>query len=602
MYGNKTEMQTAGYVDSSPDSTVHDALLEYGDVSYPEKQDSLAAFPYRLGFRKVSSALALVGFFLFIVINVSGVHSKVAAAAAVASSRNGAFSKQTVSTSACSPEAFKCHIDEAVTRFNKMQARQSKTKEEAVAHYRTRYGRAPPPGFEDWVAFAFANNATIIDDYDRIEADLQPFRSLGLTQKQIYARMASAWDKNRFVAQPSEALGHLTVKDGKLHLGDHLIQEDFTGTVRRVLDPIVSKLPDLTILYNWYDEPRLVLPSEKGGKPDSDIVEWEDYSHTSTWDVVRRPCETLSQSTSPRYTFPLSEQKDVCTISSSQRNRHGFYVAPANFHMTQDIFPMLSSAKVSTMGDILTPSPSYFTEKYRMWTLNDTIPFEDKSKSVYWSGSSTGMVMIHKHWTEGQRQRFALQMKKMQEGVIAAKDASSSHMWPEWFKETIPGSTLVQQLSSLPSNVSAVGFIAMFHCDALSCQEADESLPHRAEEPASASFNHQIVADLDGEGMSGRFYRLISSNSLPLKQTIWLEWHDERVLPWVHYIPLSLDMSELTPLLAWLLGTQEGQQYGAFIANEGRTWSQSSLRQIDATIYLYRLLLEYARILNTTTE
>jgi hypothetical protein len=59
--------------------------------------------------------------------------------------------------------------------FDHKLARQSKTLPEAVSEYRRRYKRDPPRGFDEWFAFAQVHGATIIDEYDQLAKDLEPF-------------------------------------------------------------------------------------------------------------------------------------------------------------------------------------------------------------------------------------------------------------------------------------------------------------------------------------------------------------------------------------------------------------------------------------------
>ena len=54
-------------------------------------------------------------------------------------------------------------------------ARQSKTLEAAVAEYEKRYNKRPPAGFDEWFQFAQDNNAVMIDEYDQLSRDLEPF-------------------------------------------------------------------------------------------------------------------------------------------------------------------------------------------------------------------------------------------------------------------------------------------------------------------------------------------------------------------------------------------------------------------------------------------
>jgi hypothetical protein len=51
------------------------------------------------------------------------------------------------------------HLHQAAKdRFQKTQQRQSRSFSEAIAEYRRRYGRAPPPRFDQWYEFAVEND------------------------------------------------------------------------------------------------------------------------------------------------------------------------------------------------------------------------------------------------------------------------------------------------------------------------------------------------------------------------------------------------------------------------------------------------------------
>jgi hypothetical protein len=67
---------------------------------------------------------------------------------------------------------------DAEAKYRRLLGRQSTSLREAVAEYRRRYKRDPPKGFEDWYAFAMANNVKIIDEYDGMVEDLAPFWEL----------------------------------------------------------------------------------------------------------------------------------------------------------------------------------------------------------------------------------------------------------------------------------------------------------------------------------------------------------------------------------------------------------------------------------------
>lgn len=61
------------------------------------------------------------------------------------------------------------------THHEYASASNSLTLRGAVEEYHRRYGRPPPPGFDIWFRFAKDRNCKIINDYDQIIKDLEPF-------------------------------------------------------------------------------------------------------------------------------------------------------------------------------------------------------------------------------------------------------------------------------------------------------------------------------------------------------------------------------------------------------------------------------------------
>jgi len=66
-------------------------------------------------------------------------------------------------------------MTDAQAKYKRFLSRQSKTVLQASREYRRRYKRDPPKGFDDWFAFAQQNGAKVIDDYDQLMSDLDPF-------------------------------------------------------------------------------------------------------------------------------------------------------------------------------------------------------------------------------------------------------------------------------------------------------------------------------------------------------------------------------------------------------------------------------------------
>lgn len=55
-------------------------------------------------------------------------------------------------------------------------------------------------------------------------------------------------------------------------------------------------------------------------------------------------------------------------------------------------------------------------------------------------------------------------------------------------------------------------------------------------------------------------------------------------------------MKEVPELVSYLTLTESGQQRAKVIADQGRVWFAMAFRDVDLTVYVYRLLLELARL------
>jgi hypothetical protein len=66
-------------------------------------------------------------------------------------------------------------MDDAEHRFRTLLSRQSRSLRAAVAEYKRRYGRNPPKGFDSWWQFAQTNKVKMVDEYDGLISDLEPF-------------------------------------------------------------------------------------------------------------------------------------------------------------------------------------------------------------------------------------------------------------------------------------------------------------------------------------------------------------------------------------------------------------------------------------------
>ena len=93
--------------------------------------------------------------------------------------------------------------------------------------------------------------------------------------------------------------------------------------------------------------------------------------------------------------------------------------------------------------------------------------------------------------------------------------------------------------------------------------------------------------------------------------------YTDRIEPWVHYVPIQTDLSDLLDALLFFRGGLLGpgdadsgsdansetsfghhEDLARKIAKAGREWSLKYWRREDLTAYMFRLFLEYARVMS----
>ena len=97
------------------------------------------------------------------------------------------------------------------------------------------------------------------------------------------------------------------------------------------------------------------------------------------------------------------------------------------------------------------------------------------------------------------------------------------------------------------------------------------------------SYKYKYLVDIDGNGWSGRFHRLMSTKSMVLKTTLFPEWYSERVMPWVHYVPLKVDYTDLYDILGFFIGVPgttdtAHDALAEKIATAGKAWARDHVK------------------------
>ncbi|KAF5024065.1 hypothetical protein F66182_3861 [Fusarium sp. NRRL 66182] len=479
---------------------------------------------------------------------------------------------------------------EATNSFRSLVRNQSTTYPAAVDEYRRRYGLDPPPGFETWYNFAVQNHSPIIDEFDLIYDSISPFWKLSGEE---YTKMISSL----YNTTESELwLCKFSGKEArtKCYHPERFYDRHYSYLFDRLLWNFPGVLPDIAFLVNHFDEPRVLVPPQSSPQdgPANKTFHLTDISLRPTWDALTGFCKESSntvQSTQSGHarTFGLpfveshTSNSDLCK-HPEYSTWHGSFISPQTFRLIEGLAPIMSTGVLSTMGDILIPSPAYIEAEFRYDSKHD-MPWSQKKNNVYWTGSSTGSYALDDTWRHHQRQRFvnlAQNLGQEQHSYLREKDGVVSRI----------------RSSFLNGRLFDVAFTRIFQCDSKYCRDQSTHFNVKSWADKDAAFGSKLVFDLDGNGISGRYYKLLASNSLPMKQTLFREWHDERLVPWVHYVPVSQSLEELPELVTYLTSTEAGKRIAEKMARRGKDWASRALREVDMTLYIYRLLLELARL------
>ncbi|KAG8533506.1 uncharacterized protein KY384_002292 [Bacidia gigantensis] len=504
-------------------------------------------------------------------------------------------------------------IEEANRNFTAMIASQSKTIPQAIAEYERRYHMPPPPGFEQWFHMAVESNSPIVDNFDTIMQSLEPF--WGITAKEMRARVQDMRGINR--------QGFFSIKNHSVTMPENtLVLGGFDTTITGWIERFKDILPDMDLVINGLAEPRVIVPNDRlehlvqtcpsegeqtlSSSPSQARLklEWQDLARQENWQMGVRSCPQDSTSRSTTFlptnhtlTLPFisnhTASKDWCNEPSASYS-HSMFIAPYSLKFTNTLVPVFSHGKPSSAQDILYPSPDYSTSipgagaKYYE-SMDPT--WDSKVTQLYWAGSDTGGYAASPlEWQKFQRQRFVAAVTNASQPITLLHDSKPSPLSPHSWQ---PYRSTIANLTSLIN----VHFTSFNLCASKICEEEMAALPSAPRDSPAEMYKYRFLFDVDGMGRTERFYRLLGSRSLVFKQTMYREWHDDRLVPWVHYVPVSLGMEELPELVRFFGRDERGVELGRRIARQGRQWHGRALRDVDLELGMGRVLVEYARLM-----
>ncbi|KAK3901867.1 glycosyltransferase [Staphylotrichum tortipilum] len=537
-------------------------------------------------------------------------------------------------------------IAAAEKEFEAKLARATDTIEEAAAEYRKRRGRHPPPGWDKWYAFAREKDALVVEEFwDQVYHDLEPF--WGVPPAKIRR------DAGRFEMR-------IAVRGGKAETGSDWF---WTRIWLEMIKSVEEMLPDLDLALNAMDEPRMVVPWEEmrglmrragesrrvvevervveefglpavGGREDEEGEEkgtrWEHEKHY--WLIAREGCPPNSPArraeVTTNFTAPPIANNDrlahmrrgfVANYTLSTDFCHqpdlqaleGVFVEPLSVSSTKSLLPIFGGSKLAANNDILLPAPMYWNEEERFTGAEGaSIPWAAKHPSAIWRGVATGGLNRESNWHAFQRHRFVAMNNAT---LLAQAESASPASNPSPLPFPLPAHAqyphLPQPLHPWLSPLTNISFTDLMCANpgfAPGCNYTNPFYATSPSVPMAEQFHHRYLPDIDGNSFSGRYLGFLRSTSLPIKASLWREWHDARLVAWKHFVPMDCRFGDWYGILGYFLGVggvEEGRdEVAERIAMKGREWAARVLRKEDMLVYVLRLLLEYARVVDENRE
>jgi len=369
---------------------------------------------------------------------------------------------------------------------------------------------------------------------------------------------------------------------------------------------------------------------------------WEAYRRTCTPGASARRLFSSFRAFSAQQTSQLVAHNEEFVFVRDVSGNYSFCQNPwAHYnqgHFFSDwrtipaLFPVFSPARAPGYSDIRIPSHYYYGHTRRYTYGYDAVtlqlkevdhmetPWELKSDKIFWRGASTGGGSSPPGFAaQYQRHRF----------VHMASDSSSTNRTMVFADP--PGSNQYVYaevpISALNDEVMDVAFINIvdFHNYPGGLQAMLNA--HRFDDSGVSlgdHWKHKYLVDLDGMGYSGRFFSMMESDSAVLKSTVYREFFSDWIQPWLHYIPVSQSYQEIYNIHAFFSGatpstlkaanstalelptarrhTIDGDRRLRRIARAGKQWKRTIGRRVDMEAYVYRLCIEYARLMSDDRE
>lgn len=523
------------------------------------------------------------------------------------------------------------------------QAYTSKSLPVAIRIYKERHdGRNPPPKFSEW--YDLAKNTLVIDDFAQMDRDLESFRKLSPENLRKRAVVMAA--------HPSAQ--SITIKNGEVtHSSDGKHKE--LEELAEIIKKFSKHLPDMVLPINLSPGPQILPTWEEADRQShADLSAFMNLISKRGIDAANGTLgeqkESRDESTTPEnpiWTFTsASEYRQMqvqgCSPTSRARRRphwdmgefcatcvrrhskgqlltrfdrsldfckqpdlqylHGFTLTNPRSPPVRELMPLFSASKTDAFKDILIPLPRHIKEE-----ADESLSFDKRYDTLFWR-SDIGDHAISDQALRGNHKYRLLHLinnPSPEDEVTMILLASGSEEKVARYQYEEVSALEVSQV--LPFSVGVGNYSS---CLGANCELLKEAYGARDEPQEPLAYRYVLALD-DDDGPSPQALRTLRSQSVPFVSTIFRTWYTERLTPWLHFVPIDPRYHALHTIFAYFTGTEDRgkinghdtkmsgrPQDAEWIGQQGRKWAERALGEKDVEVYLFRLLLEWGRLVD----
>jgi len=264
------------------------------------------------------------------------------------------------------------------------------------------------------------------------------------------------------------------------------------------------------------------------------------------------------------------QQRNDLDAYVDEVEQHLAIILPDTCDVTHLLLPIFSSAKLLHISnDISFPYFQFLDwNKHRKdnerYNSMKEYQWENKTNKLYWRGSTTGGRNTINNYEKNHRVRF---IKKVNSNPFLAENSNAL-------------------------------LHAVIQCDQDACAKMRSEFRISSREAFDENWKYKYLIDIEGNSFSLRLKSFLHSNSLVFRhQAFFPEFFMQWIEPGKHYIQIKFDFSDLEEKLKWAMNNESETEIKE-IVNESTNFIQNHLRMEDVHCYIYRLLLDYSKLLD----